>query len=60
MVQTAQMAQAQMMIQRQAPVMAATAATQGAVARIAQQHGPQDPSQPQASGDSPSPDSEAA
>lgn len=63
-IQTAQIAQQQTAMQRQAPLMAEQAATQGSIARIAQLHGPQDPnadpSQPSKSGDSPSPDAKAA
>lgn len=59
-VQHAQIAQQQTMLQRQAPVMAEAAATQGAIARVAQENGPHDPSESQPSGDSPSPDSQAA
>jgi hypothetical protein len=60
LIQHAQIAQAQTQMQRQAPLMAEAAATQGSIAKVAQAHGPQeepDPSQPQKSGDdSASPD----
>lgn len=62
-IQHAQLAQQQTMIQRQAPLAAEQAAIQSGVARIAAEHGPQepdDPSQPPQSGDTPSPDSAAA
>jgi hypothetical protein len=59
-VQHAQIAQQQTVMQRNAPVMAEAAATQAGIARVAQEHGPKDPNQPPASGDSPSPDSAAA
>jgi hypothetical protein len=64
LIQHAQIAQAQTQMQRQAPLMAEAAATQGSIAKVAQAHGPQeepDPSQPQKSGDdSASPDKQAA